>query len=710
MDTSESRRSSDPLLGCLLYLAARAGHPMTPAAVLAGLPLTEGRMSSRHLPEAAARAGLQAVLVSPARNALSRLALPAILFQTDNRARAVLSCDHKHGTARVYCPDTGRVETVPEADLARDYTGMAALVWRVEPFEARVTRWVAGSTRHWFWGTLWQFRGIYAQVLLAALLINLFSVAMPLFVMNVYDRVIPNAAVETLWVLTLGIVMILVFDFLIRSLRGYFVDLAGQRCDALLSSALMRQVLDIQMAARPRSAGGFSSQLMEFEQLRDFFTSSSILALVDLPFALIFIILLAVIGGSLALLPIFAIPLILIVAYLIERPLRRAVVKAQIGAAQKQALAVEAIGALEAIKSAGAQGTVLGRWERFVARTARAAVNVRTYSLLAVTITQLIQNLVYTAAILMGVYRVVAGDLSMGGLIACAIFATRSLAPMGGAAQLLTRLGRAQAALASLNGLMRQPVERPPGRRFLSRSSLQGAVQFERVSFQYPGETRQVLKGLNFRIQAGEHVGIIGRMGSGKSTVARLMLGLYAPGEGHITLDGVVLPQIDPAELRRNIAFVPQEPTLFYGSVRYNLSLGHPEATDAQILEAAQASGTDHFMRRYPNGYDLVLGEHGEGLSGGQRQSLMLGRALLAPAPLLLLDEPTTALDSSAERHVIESLRARAVGRTLMLITHKAPLLELVERLILLDDGRIIADGPKERVLAMMAGSDKTIP
>lgn len=692
----------DPLLGCLVALAHLLERPASGQALTAGLPLADGRLTPELFPRAAARAGLSARLLRRPLDAIDPLTLPCVLL-LENR-QACLLVGLAGGVASIVLPETGHGGVdLPVADLERRYSGYALFAAAEISYDGRGRDIELERRGHWFWGVLLRQWPVYAEVALAAVLINCFALASPLFIMNVYDRVVPNNAVETLWVLAAGAVIVFGFDFLLKTLRGYFVDTAGRVADIRLASGIFAHVLNISMAVRPASAGAFASNLREFETLRDFFTSASITALIDLPFLLFFIAVIWLIGGWVAVVPAVAVPLVIGVGLLLQIPLDRAVRATFKEAAQKHGILVEAIGGLETIKSIGAEGRMQRAWERFVAATAKSANSARFLSALTINVAALAANLVTVGIVIVGVYEIAAGRLTTGALVACTILAGRAMAPLGQVAGVLTRYHQARTAFATLDRIMALPVERPAGKRFVHRAQLSGAIEFRNVSFTYPQQKLPALQDVSFRVEPGERVGLIGRIGSGKTTVEKLVLGLYEPSAGAVLLDGTDLRQIDPADLRRHVGCVPQDVFLFQGTLRENIVMGAPHADDAAVLRAARIAGVDDFASRHPLGYDMVAGERGEALSGGQRQAVAVARALLLDPPILILDEPTSAMDNAAESRFKARLARELPGRTLLLVTHRASLLSLVDRLIVLDNGRIVADGPRDRVLKALA-------
>ncbi|MFD1379575.1 type I secretion system permease/ATPase [Fodinicurvata halophila] len=610
--------------------------------------------------------------------------------------------------AEVVVPESGAGTTmVPLQELEEDYLGYAIYVRPEYQFDARMKEDEdeRPQNRSWFWGTLARLWPVYLQVIGAAAIVNVLAIASPLFVMNVYDRVLPNQAFSTLWVLAAGMGIAMFFDFLLRNLRAALIDNAGQRADVLLASRLFEQVLNIQMKVRPGSTGAFANHLREFETVRDFFTSSTLASLTDLLFVGLFLFIIWMLGGPLVYIPLAAVILALVTGFCIQFPLNSVVRKTHKEAAQKHGILVETLSGLDTIKVAGAEGRMQRSWEQFVGSTSRTAQRSRLFSNLGVNMTSFLQQGTTVGIVIYGVYLASEGEMSMGAIIACVILGGRAVAPLGGMANTLSRMNQSIVALKTLDGIMKLPVERPVDRRFVSRGRMNGEIEFRGVSFTYPEARTQALREVSFRVQQGERVGVLGRIGSGKTTVGRLSSGLYEPDDGAVLLDGTDLRQIHPADIRRNVGFMMQDVTLFYGTVRENIALGFPQADDALILRASKLAGVDDFVGAHPDGYDMVISERGQNLSGGQRQAISLARALLTDPPTLVLDEPTSAMDVASEQAMIGRLKeVLDTGRTLILATHRTSLLNLVDRLIVLDRGRLVADGPRDEIIARLRG------
>jgi ATP-binding cassette, subfamily C, bacterial LapB len=698
----------DPLLDCLVEVCRLHGQAASRASLSAALPLPQGRLSLELSERAAARAGMSTKLQRAALDRIDAAALPTILILKDNRACVLIGWESDTGLARVLLPETGQGSvSLSRAELAQRYTGVALFARPHFRFDTRAPAApghgpVAGS-RHWFWSAVLQQRFIYRDVLWAALLINVFALALPMFTMNVYDRVVPNHAVETLWALAIGVSLVLGADLLMRLLRSRFVDEASARIDVQLSATLMERVLGMRLEHRPESVGSFAANLRGFEQVRDFIASSTVTALIDLPFALLFVGVLGWISVWLALPVVVAGLLILAAGSLLQHRLHELAETTYRTGALRNATLVEALTGIETIKSQAAESVVQAKWERANVFLANTGIKMRALSSSALYGTQSISQGVTVAIIVIGVYLIAQRDLTMGALIAASMLAGRALAPAGQIVGLMMQYQGARTALESLNAVMDKPIERPATQTHIQRSQLRGDIEFRNVKFAYPGRSDNALEGLSFKISAGERVALIGRVGSGKSTIQRLVLGLYQPSDGAVLLDGIDLRQLDPADVRRNAAHVSQDVTLFHGTLRENITLGLPYADDSAVVSAAEVAGLTEFVNRHPRGFDMAVGERGEMLSGGQRQAVGIARAVLHNAPLLLLDEPTSAMDFSTEAAVTARVGAFAQDKTVVLVTHRTSMLALVTRVIVIDGGRIVADGPRDRIMEALA-------
>jgi len=696
----------DPLLDCLVELSRIHGRPSTRAALVAGLPLEKGILPPSLFARAASRAGLAAKLARKPLARIDEALLPAVLLFKNGEACVLLGWDDSGEKARLLFPETGQGSVqLARADLLERYSGVAIFARPHFRFDQRTPQVSRIPQRHWFWGALAGQLPLYRDVLGAAFLINVLAVTMPLFVMNVYDRVVPNRAYETLWVLALGVLLVIGTDLMLRLLRSHFIDLASGRIDLQLSASIMERVLGIRLESKPQAVGSFAANLRSFETVRDFIASTTVTALVDLPFALLFVLVIGLIAWPLVIPVLLAIVVVVIYAYILQHKMHALSETTYRASALRNATLIESLSSLETIKTQGAEGVMQSKWEKSVAFASRVGNQMRFLSAAATNGALEVQQLVYVSVVVGGVYLIGDGKLSMGGLIACTMLSSRAAAPLGQIVGMLMQFHNAKVALTSLEEVMSKPVERPGDAAFVHRPELKGNIEFRDVDFSYPNSPVAALKGFGCRIAAGEKVVIIGRIGSGKTTLQKLILGLYQPTAGAVLVDGVDLRQLDPADLRRNIGYVAQDVTLFYGTLRDNIAIGAPYADDASIIAAAEAAGLAEFINRHPDGFDMMIGERGDSVSGGQRQGISIARALLLDPPILLLDEPTSAMDYSSEQQFKERIKLMAAHKTVLIVTHRNSLLDLATRIIVVDDGRVVADGPRDQVIqALQSG------
>ncbi len=718
----------DTLVECLRLLAGHYGRRASRSSLTAGLPVPPEGLTPSLFVRAAARADMHAKLVERPLDALAIApTLPCVLVLDGEQACILWDIEYGGGKAPsakkaakaaktgkagpldpgtrflVQFPETGDEKEIVSLERLKSlYTGYSFFVRPIARSDDRAGPAVIDTTRDWFWGTLKENLRLYQEVIVAAVMINLFALASPLFIMNVYDRVIPNSAYATLWVLAAGVGTVFIFDFILKNLRAHFLDVAGRKADVKISAQLYEQIMGMTMAARPASAGVLASNMREFEGLRDFFTSSTMVALVDLPFVLLFILLIAIIGGWLAVVPAVALPLVLIMGLLLQKPMQKIIRQSMNESALKNAQLFETITGLETIKMQAAEGHTQRKWEELTDKASRTAVKARRISAFALNYTVFLQQLTNVAVVIAGVYLITNGLLSMGALIACVILSGRAMAPLAQVASLLTRMNQSKEALAQLDELMKKEVERPSGKHFISKPSVEGRIAFKDIVFHYPNQTVPALNHMNFVIEPGDRVGIIGAVGSGKTTIERLIVNLYQPDSGSVQLDGTDVRQIDPGDLRRSIGAVQQDPQLFYGTVRENITMGHETAPERAVLRAAEMAGVMEFLKDSQHGLDTPVGERGEALSGGQRQAVAIARALLYDPPVMILDEPTASMDPASENRLRKRLETLCEGKTTILITHKGSMLVLVDKLILIDRGKLVAYGPKDEVIAKL--------
>jgi len=698
-----------PLISCLSHIFTLQGKPISAEALLAEVPHDQKTKISSCI-RAAEAAGLPAqILHRPNIAKINKLTLPCILILHHGNACVLTALDGEQ--ANIIYPESGfNAESVSMEELQDNYAGYAIFTQHTSKLDQRASQIKLHDTKTWFWGTIFRFWPIYKHVIMATLTINILAIASPLFVMNVYDRVVPNNAIDTLWVLAGGVFIAYIFDFILRNLRSYFVDTAGKNADVIITGKLMQHLMAIRLDHKPDSTGTLANNLREFESLREFFSSTTLLALIDLPFIAIFIWIIAYIAGPLAFVPIIAVPIVILVGFFIQIPFQKFAESGYREATQKNALLYEIIGGLETVKTTLAAGPMQKRWDQIVGMSAKSSVRIRTLATFSMTFSQFAAQMVSTGIIIWGVYLIADGALTMGGLIACNILVGRAMSPLGAVAAMLTRLQQSRIALKTLDLLMKIPSERPEDQIIVRQDNLASDITFSNVNFEYPESDTLSLSTVNLKINSGEKVGIIGRVGSGKSTLGRLILNLYHPQEGAVKVGGIDIRQLDIADLRRKIGYTAQDGYLFYGSIRDNIALGNPYADDRSILNAAREAGALEFIQTHPAGFGRIVGEGGKNLSGGQRQAISIARTLLQQPDILVLDEPTNSMDNTTEALFRQRLAETLENTTLVLITHRSSMLELVDRLIVMDAGKIVADGPKADVIQALQNREIKTP
>jgi ATP-binding cassette subfamily C protein LapB len=697
------------LLETLLLFARRFGKEVSMETLTAGLPhpphraapdLLDFSQAETLFTKAARRAGFRATMAQRSLDEILDLHLPVILLLEKGQSCILEALSSDRTKAKVIHPGpTPLEEWVELEELARHYTGYLFMLKKeIDDREGGTFAWHHRG-KHWFWDTLKLSWPIYKDVLLASLLVNLFVLATPLFTRNVYDRVIPNNAVETLMVFAAGVLIVYLLDALLKYFRSRMLEIAAKKSDVIMSSIIFERVMDMHMSQIPRSVGSFASNLKEFDSIRGFLTNATLAVVIDLPFAVIFLLVIWYIGGIIVLVPLTIMLIILAYALFIRKPLQESIESTYEAAARKNGILIEALNNIETIKAHNIAGQIQWQWEESVGEIARKSLRSRLMSASIPTLTGFMVQLNTVLLLMVGVYMIRDQELTMGGLIAITILASRTVAPMGQVAALLTNYSDAKTAYENIDRIVNQPVERLSGHQFIHRESFRGKIEFQNVTFTYPDSEVPALKNVSFVIEPGEHVGLIGRIGSGKSTIEKLILKLYDPDEGKILIDDVDIAQIDPARLRQYIGYVGQDIGLFRGTLRDNIANRRPGIGDERLLEAAKIAGVDEFARRHPMGYNMPVGERGQGLSGGQRQSIGLARALISDAPIMLLDEPTNALDQLSESRILQALSPVLKDRTVLLITQKFALLKLTPRVIVMHEGRVYLDGPRDEVL-----------
>ena len=696
----QTSEEADELLTCIIHLAQHHGIRASSRALTDEAVLSGGHLTPAAVPIIVEKVGLSARNLVRKLDRVDDLITPFIALTHSRGACVVHKVEAESLT--IFLPEHNDLVKISKEDAERKLDGNVVEVFQSDRSEHTSVFSSATDKRKWFWKVIGELRGEYLKVISASILVNLLAVAAPLFTLNVYDRVLPNSAFSTLWVLAVGMGLVLVFDLVFRALRGAIIDSAGRWADVKLASHIFSHVLHMKMADKPLRSGEFANRLRDFETVREFFSSATILAIIDILFIAMFLFVIHAVGGPLAYIPAIAVVVVLLFGIIIQPFMMRNVRAVQEEAAEKHGLLIEAIHGLDTIKTLNAENVFLNRWQALVAKTARSTEKVRGFSLNMINFTIMVQQAVTVGLIILGTYLFDAGEISMGGIIATVMLASRAVAPLGSVAGTLSRLQQSLISLKNLNDIMATDVENSEASYEMSRKINDGKITFENVNFAYPNTMAPALTDVSFQIRSGERVGIIGKVGVGKSTLAQLIAGLYKPAEGSISIDGVSMSQLHTTDLRDALGYVQQDVVLFSGTVRENIAFGRPFATDEEVIRAAELSGAAGFINSHPLGYGMPVGEGGQFLSGGQRQFIALARALIRQPAIYLLDEPTSAMDMMSEKLFMERLDKATKGKTLIVSTHRQSLLSIVDKIMLMEKGRVLAYGPKDQVMTFL--------
>lgn len=702
----------DPLLVCMSLLTALLGKPVHLQVLRSGLAVDDdGHVPQASYPTMAQEYGLVAAWSRTPVSKIPTYVLPVLVPLLDGRACVLQSAQGDEAT--VLWPETGTApQTLSLQELERLAQEQVLLVKAPQQRSDQTLAPLQGAAFAWFWGTLWRFRHYYVESMVATVVANILTLASVFFTMNVYDRVVPTQAYASLWTLAIGTVLAALLEFAMRWLKARLVDLGGKKADLAINATLLREIMAIRLEHRPQSVGIFASSMRDFESLRDFFSSSSLVLLADMPFVLLFLSLIAVVSGPLAWIPALTVPFLLVIGLLAQRPLMKAMRENMKESGDKQSVLVEAVLNLELLKAHNAEGYLQRRWELSNAAGSEAYKKIRSLTNLIMGLSGTVQQLVTVAMVVAGVYLIHANQLTQGGLIASVILAGRALAPLASVMSLAARFQQAVSSLETLDGLIKRPRDRVHGRTYVVPESVQGTLEAQALEFAYPGEHRiPVIKKLSLHIPAGHKVAMLGRVGSGKSTLLRLMSGLYAPLGGSVRLDGVELQQLEPSEVRTRIGYVGQDPQLFMGTLRENLVLSDSWISDARVLDVLRTLGLYEMVAAHPRGLDMPITEAGGGLSGGQRQLLAIARMMLRDPQLVFMDEPTANMDQNTEARIIAALKPWLQGRTLLMSTHRPQLLEWADAIAVIEGGQCLAYGPKQDMIEKLSrGIDVPAP
>jgi len=696
------RPANSDFKSCFAAVAAYLGRPSAETVLFSGVPISSDRIEIGEINHLAERIGLEVTQFEHRDFWRGRFDLPAIVFRTGQPPIALLS-EIPGAAGYITAPQEDGRTSIGKASLLGSQIA-AGVSFSISYANAMEEMSVGHAQkierRHWLTGTLGAFWRSYYRVVLAAVFINLIAIASPIFTMNVYDRILPNKAISTLWVLAIGVSMAILFDLLLKTARAALIDHAGRKADLRISYLLFEKVLNTSLSARPASTGEYANRVTQYEFVREFFTSNTISTFIDTVFVLVFLLVIYAIAGWLAIIPAIAFVISIVVGLIAQKRIGKYVAASMNEASQRQSLLVESISTVETIKSLQAESYLLRRWREHSKNAANTSEQIKRLSAATSNIMQFVQQLVTVGLVVAGAYAFSEGQVSTGGIIASVMLAGRAVAPLGQIAMTLSRFRQAMLSLRVLNSIMAQPEDRPDTVGFVNRPIRTGAMTFKNVGFTYPGTETEVLSGLTFSVNPGERIGVIGRIGSGKTTLGRLIGRLYLPTAGEFLIDGIDVRQYHPSEVRSAVGIVAQAGDLFSGTIKENLLMAQPEASDEEIIDAAKAAGVDEFVSRHPRGYDMNVGERGTNLSGGQRQAVAIARLLLTKPKIVFMDEPSGSMDLASERQLIKQLKQAFDEKTTLIIsTHRYSMLEIVDRLIVVEQGRIVADGTKEDVI-----------
>jgi len=696
----------DPLLDSLVLISELYNRPMTRDSLIAGLPVKDQVLDVDNFVVAAERAKLSAKLLKRGLNTLSNLTMPALLLLKDKQTAIILDINKQSGIAKIMQAQFGKSEVeMPVSELEELYSGYMYMLKPIHKFDGRTEKTLDVKDGHWFYSSMAKSYKIYRDVMLASIVVNLIVLAAPLYTRNVYDRVIPNSAMDTLWTFTIGVFIAYTFDFILRVVRAYFIDIAGKKSDVMLSAKIFKHVQATELSQRPKSTGTFAKQLGDFDSIRELITSSSMTLIIDLPFTIIFLIVMYLMAGPLVIVPIVAMILILAFGIYAHASMKYTVEKTYRASGEKSGLLYEGLGAMESVKAYNMQSRNQKKWEDATGEIAQWSIKTKMLSTAVGSWSNYIQQLATVFSVVYGVYLIKDGHLTMGGLIAVSMLLGRTIAPMRQVASLITRIHGAKAAFESLDKIMENEIEVDENKTYIQKQEILGEFEFKGVDFAYPEAEVLALHDMNFKIKPNQKLAILGRIGSGKSTIGKLLMRFYLPSKGSIYVDGIDINQLNPYELRKHIGYVPQNVQLFFGSVKDNIKIGVEHVDDARVELVARLAGVTDFTDKHPQGLDMQVGEMGQALSGGQRQLVALARALILFPKVLIMDEPSSSMDLTTEKILRDKLREIVKDKTLIIATHKASLLDLVDTLMVVESGQMVAYGDKQSVTAQLNGS-----
>lgn len=632
--------------------------------------------------------------------------LPLILEFKDGQLAVVDKVSTTGEYSLQFSEEGGLTQTLSAEQLQHN----AAFIYILRPQKSakdvRVDEYIRPFEKNWFWSLALEDWKRYIDIMAASLMANILALSTVVFSMQVYDRVVPSQSIPTLWVLAGGVLIAAIFEFVLRLARIYLSDVIGKRADLRISDRVFGHALRIKNSERPKSTGSFIAQIRELEGVREMVTSTSIAAIADLPFFFLFLAILWLIGGNIFWVMLLIVPLMLLPGILVQKPLARLAKEGMRESAIRNALLVEAVQGIEDIKLLRAENRFQNQWNHMNDVSAEVSMQQRKIVGILTAWTQKLQGLSYALVVLVGCFAVMEGEMTTGALVACSILASRMLAPISQLSGVLGKFQQAKTAKSGLDELMKKSVDHPEQAQLVHRPVLHGDYHLNKVIFQYDdNQQKPNLTIADLQIKAGEKIALLGRNGAGKSTLLQLLSAMQHANQGQVTLDGIDISLLDPLDVRRDMALLNQHAQLFFGTIRENLILGAPLASDDELIKILKMTGAWQFIQEKKEGLDHMVMEQGQGFSGGQRQALLLARLLICQPNILLLDEPTAWLDEVSEKQLIDALNTWLGQRTMVVATHRRAVLELVDRIIVLQDGKIVMDGPRDQILKQPAQS-----
>jgi len=709
-------------VNALMALVEMYHIDVTREYIISGLPVDPKRpklfdkdpKNSRSLfTRAAERAGFKSKLAKKPLRKIPTEIFPCVLILGDDRACILLDFDKDMKYAQILVPGKIKHEGwVSIDDLEDEYIGSLFMLKKESSFdvEERLEQLREESdTKHWFWSTIGRTKRIYLDILIGSFLINLFILALPLYLRNIFDRVIPNTALDTMWVLTFAIITVFILEGLLKFLRNYFTEIAAKKSDVIMSSIIFERVLDMKMDDNTSSLGKFSSKLQQYNHIRSFLASSVVTTIIDIPFALLFLVVIYWIAGDLVYIPIITIVLVVVYAFVMKNAIRKSIIDTNRAKGVKEGILFESLNAIETLKAFNYTSVMQWKMEDAIGDIAHKSLKSRMLNGSIMTVTTFMIRIQTVAVIVGSVYMIHHGELTAGGLLVAYILSSRAVNPVGKLVSLILQYNKAVTGFKSIDKLMEVPVEHPKDKSFISAENMEGKIELIGVDFAYPDASQGVLRDISLKIEPGEHVAIMGKMGSGKSTLLNLLMGFYEPKQGMVLIDDVEINQYALAQYRNKIAYVPQEVVLIQGKIKENIALKNPGIDSSAIVEAAKLSGAIRYINTNPEGFNMKIRERGQNVSGGQRQSIGIARAFLEDFSIALLDEMTSDMDDESEKVAIEGVRKKIEGKTAVIITHKNSLLSLVDRIIWMKDGKILYDGKKDEVLQALRNEGRRL-